>query len=135
GRWPREDPMDSLGERLIRPVFLGVQSLGECLFYGKPGGHDQGSLYAAVVKGRNSLEGVHLYTKSPVRRVRFLGDGSPAVRVISDRRDRDYDAVIITAPPSSLAVGTPFDNFSPKQVPWEVRDAMNSSHFITSCKV
>lgn len=133
-RWSGESPRDSLDQPLNKPAFLGVQSLVEFLFFGGPDG-PEGSLYAATKKA-TWRDGVHLYTGNPVRSLTFRPNPeAPNVRIISDRIDRDYQAVVVTAPPGSLAVETPFQNFDPTRLPWVVRDAMNLSHFITSCKV
>ena len=68
------------------------------------------------------------------------GEATPpepvTISVSADRRPATrYDHVIVTAMPWSLEVEAGFDNFPPPALPWRVRDAMKSSHFITSCKV
>lgn len=145
--WEDDAPSDSLGQHLDPPTFLGVQSLAECLFYRRD--ESEKSLYEAIKEAKRERAkqiGVHLYIDNPVRSLTFLEEArglpphrenpdGPPVRLVSDRITRDYDAVIITAPPWSLIVETPFENFSPDSLPWPVREAMNSSHFIPSCKV
>lgn len=131
-----KSPADSLGRPLTRPTFLGVQSLAECLFY-EPvtSGHAASqSLYAAIEKVRARKRGVHLYTSNALEGLRF-DKGRRCIRITSKKVNREYDCVLVTAPPWSLDVTAGFDKFQPKHLPWKVREAMNSSHFITSCKV
>jgi len=129
-------PIDSLGQSLPEPAFLGIQSLTDCLFYQPATSclRDSESLYEAMKRSRGNEDGVQLYTRNGVRCVR-LDQRRRYLRITSERVNRDYNAVIVTALPWSLEVGAAFDNFQPKHLPLIVREAMNSSHFITSCKV
>jgi tryptophan 2-monooxygenase len=128
--WDQENPKDSLEQPLVPPSFLGIQSLVECLFYMPPNGKED-SLYSAVTHARER-NGVHLYTRNPVRGVTFR---NARVHIVSDWINGDYDAVIITPPPWSLGIETAFDGFDPMGLPWAVREATDLSHFISSCKV
>jgi tryptophan 2-monooxygenase len=134
-----ETPEDSLGQPLAKPAFLGVQSLAECLFYEKASlfNGSRQSLYDAVKAARRTrkrMGGVHLFTQSGVRRVEKLQE-SGLIRLVSDKVTNIYNYVVVTAPPWSLQVEAGFENFDYDELPWETRQAMDSSHFITSCKV
>jgi tryptophan 2-monooxygenase len=134
---PEQIPCDSAGKKLATPRFLGVQSLAECLFYRRSLRYNgaEESLYEAMDKARGSRLGVHLYVRTPVRGIRRLGE-SGQIRISTEVAAAvEYDEVIVTAMPWSLEVESTFDRFRPSQLPWKVRDAMKSSHFITSCKV
>ena len=134
-----EKPRDSLEQELEKPAFLGIQSVADCLFYEQATSHtgEAKSLYEAVKESKRFKDGVHLYTGTCVRSVRLNRDQADAVlEISSDRMNREYEAVIVTAQPWSLEVAATFDNFQPTtELPLNVRQAMNSSHFITSCKV
>jgi monoamine oxidase len=135
-------PLDSLGHELVPPRFLGAQSIAECLFY-KPAitwTGEKASLYDAVRDAKSDLTGVRLYLRTPVRRIRRIQDDPPRLTLTTDKSgdladERIYERVIVTAMPWSLDVEGSFERFLPSQLRWVTRDAMKSSHFITSCKV
>src|SRR5262249_20728264 len=64
-----------------------------------------------------------------MRLMAFASTKSAGVSVSAPKKvNREYDAVVITAPPWSLDVTAGFDKFQPKHLPWKVREAMSSSH-------
>jgi tryptophan 2-monooxygenase len=139
-----ESPCDSLGRPLAKPAFLGVQSLAECLFYIPATRHDDPlkstSLYDAVEASRRTgkrQQGVHLFARNSVHQIRKREPNEGGgIHLVSQKVNGVYDHVVVSAQPWALQVEAGFENFEYEtELPWEVRDAMDSSHFITSCKV
>lgn len=125
---------DSLGQPLVPPNYLGVQSLAECLFYQPVVSKfvEPISLYQAT-----NLEQyqINLYTRNPVQKLKRYSDGK--IELSSEFQEpKVYDAVILTAPTWALQISTDFDGFNPKtELPFSVLNSIKVSHWISSCKV
>lgn len=122
---------DSLGHPLSPPGWLGVQSVAEALFYlpVRSAHVDNISLYDA--SQRDDYD-IHLYTRTPAR---VVMQAAPRVYIGSDIHGRYYDAAVLTCPTWALQMSMDFVGFTPEMLPFEVRNAIKSSHWITSCKV
>lgn len=120
--------VDSGGETLPPPGWIGVQSLAEGLFYlPAKGGR---SLYDATT---DRASNVNLYTKTPVTLLRKTGKGR--ILVESAVGSSEYQAVVVTSPCWALQLMTRIEGFGFDDIPFGVIHAIRSSHWITSCKV
>lgn len=132
-RFERGRPTDSLGYSLEPPVYLGVQSFADCLFYERVKSRyvEAMSLYEAMQETRYDI---NLYTRNGVRTITCLADRKLRIDSAAKPPD-DYDAVIITAPTWALQMSINFEGFDAHLMPFSVRDSVAVSHWITSCKV
>jgi tryptophan 2-monooxygenase len=125
---------DSVGGAFEAPHYLGVQSFAECMFF-QPVISDlvpAQSLYDAMAPAQE-VDGVHLFTRTPVSSIRRLADGR--IRVLAGPMAREYDALILT-PTTWAAQSIDVRGFDYKtQWPFEVQNSIKASHWITSCKV
>lgn len=125
---------DSLGNRFQSPTYLGVQSYGECLMFRSVSSAnpdvDGYSLYNAV---HSESHDINLYTSTRVNRVTKNPDGS--ITVGAGELQRTYDALVLTPPTWAMQLSIEFENFDFESIPMQVKTALKSSHWITSCKV
>jgi tryptophan 2-monooxygenase len=114
--------------RLPQSKYLGVQTLAECLFF-EPAGN----------QSLNDAKSVQLFLNTQVTHFSLTRQNErPQVKVVSQKwpRGRTYDAVIITTPTwagqhsiSSSGIDERLPKFD------KIRRALESSHWIASCKV
>jgi tryptophan 2-monooxygenase len=148
--------VDSWGGPFSHPIFLGVQSIAECMIFDdledpqKP----RQSFYGFAAKNRASsafqrkehgvsASGVALFMNTEVFRIkREVVDQADRFRVFFRRKgkagadafDAHYDYVIVTAP--SWAVQQLIDiDLGPNIIPKELTKTLNSAHWIASKKV
>jgi tryptophan 2-monooxygenase len=121
---------DSGGSPLHAPIYAGIQSLSEQMFYLPPPGSND-SLCSSMQKN----SGVRLFTSSPVNLISKQNDGSITVNVKDHTLPEPYDFVIVTAPIWAAQLSIKFDNFTTSQLPSSVYTAMDEQHLIASCKV
>lgn len=121
---------DSIGNPLHPPIYAGIQSLSEQMYYlAAPGAND--SLNTAVQNNGP----VRLFLSSPVNLISKQNDGSITVNVKDHTLPEPYDFVIVTAPIWASQLSIKFDGFSTGQLPSAVYTSMDQQHLIASCKV
>jgi monoamine oxidase len=120
--------LDSGGSNLPPPMYSGIQSLVEWLFYVQAPGAKQ-SLYNAV----NDSAGVSLFLNRSVQSITY-NDRNLIVR---DQFGNDpaFDYVVVTPEIWASQLGVVFNNFSPNDLPSTTLAARDEQHVIASCKV
>ncbi len=134
---------DSNGNLLANPSFLGVQSFAESMFYLPVTSQNRSnglSLYQATQMYPNF--NIKLFTQTPVTEIRKDQDNgkiyiaTPLNNILPLRQLPEYDQVIVTPTTWALQTSSLFTGFNfDTQLPFEVRDSIKTSHWITSCKI
>jgi tryptophan 2-monooxygenase len=122
---------DSAGNTLAPPLYRGIQTFSECLFFKpvKSSQVDPVSLFEAMGDPRYS---VNLFTQAPV--TRLASDDNDGINLTSLQGEQHYDVVIAT--PSTWALQMSCDlRFPPDRLPIAVKQSINSSHWISSTKI
>ncbi len=124
---------DSLGKPLPTPLYSGIQSLDEWLFYGTAPGQKL-SLYDASKQTPND---VTLYTQMFATRI---ANDAANDRILVTLNDNDAmtlscDYVVVTPNIWAQQMETAFVGFNPNDLPLEVTTSRNEQHLITSTKV
>jgi tryptophan 2-monooxygenase len=122
--------VDSLGNPLTPPFYLGLQSVAESLFY-VPFENSQQSLCGAMQPSAQA--GFHLFMQTPATSIALQGPG--VMDVTSAQGTKTYGAVIVTTPTWALEMSCPLIGFSEQQLPYNATLSIKESHWITSCKV
>lgn len=127
---------DNNGNPLTPPLFRGIQSLSELLFYLPPPGGSQ-SLYDAT-KG-TALMAPKIHVNTPVTRIqKTTVSGITGLQIYSANSSTPtfVHYAVVTAPIWATQLSIEFDGFSnANDLPWEVTTAMAEQHLIASCKV
>lgn len=121
---------DSLGNTLQSPLYAGIQSLSELMFYLAAPGMTE-SLYDAIT----NCSDVQLFTSSPVNLISKQTDDLIKVNTTTNLDKDPYDFVIVTAPIWASQLSIEFEGFTTAQLPSAVETAQNEQHLIASCKV
>jgi tryptophan 2-monooxygenase len=122
---------DSLGQPLAAPRYLGVQSIAEAMLYCPVQSPHVApvSVYDAT---RDARYRVRLYTRSPVQSVtRSNGE----LRIECAAHQRDYDAVLLTAPMSGSRCAIRMAGFTDAELPPDVTGGDRMSEWFASSKV
>ncbi len=129
--------VDSRGLTFVRPRYIGLAALSECLMFMK---------IAETGKSvhEHSLESMNgLLTDSSVTRLKKLANGKTRVyfnwqhsqpdqsRQLFD----DFDSVIMTLPSWLIETRIQLEGFTPQMLPFETINAYKTAHWETSCKV
>eukprot|EP00752_Nemacystus_decipiens_P000155 g155.t1 len=122
---------DSAGRLLTPPLYQGIQSLNEMLFYMRAPGSDN-SLYESYHGGDQRA---NLFVSKPVSLISKQQDGTITVGVEGETLPEPFDHVIVTAPIWAAQLSIKFEGFSTKELPSDVMTAMHQQHLIASCKV
>ncbi len=120
---------DSRGNTFAGPVFLGVQSFADCMFF-RPveSSHVSGSLYDAMQHGD-----VRLYTSTLVKSITKTAQG---IVIEADGLENTYDAVIMSPTTWAMQINTRINDFDvATEWPFPVQTSFAMSHWIRSCKV
>ena len=125
---------DSRGQIVYSPIYVGIQSLPESLFYHNADSVD-GDTRSLFDQLSHSGSGIRLFLQTEIKDIIFRGGGIKTVvtkYVSGEINQTDYSLVISTPTTwaTQLSYGTIF-----RGLPAEVWDAFHLSHWITSCKV
>ncbi len=125
---------DNNGNSLTPPLFRGIQSLSELLFYLPPPGGSQ-SLYDAT-KGTGLLA-PKIHVNSPVTKIeKETTAGVTYLRVYTGNTSIVTNYAVVTAPIWAAQLSIDFAGFNTaNDLPWQVTTAMAEQHLIASCKV
>ena len=126
-----EAVVDSIGNSLPTPHYMGVQSIPESLFFMPvESAHVENiSLYEAL---SHPDYDINLYLNTPAK---VVMNAHPRVFIGSDVAGSYYDAAIMTSPTWALQMSMDFVGFEPDVLPFSVVNSIKVSHWITSCKV
>jgi len=128
------DVTDSNGNKLEPPLYKGIQSLDEWLFYAPPPASDL-SLYD---KSKQSNPKVRILVETLVEELqKNSSTGKIQMKVNEVGVDKSYevDYVVITPTLWASELNVKLTGFDQSQMPSSVLSARNSQHIITSCKV
>ncbi|HXH92232.1 MAG TPA: FAD-dependent oxidoreductase [Thermoanaerobaculia bacterium] len=119
---------DSAGNRLPAPLYSGIQSLVEWLFYNPAPGATQ-SLFNAV----NDGGGASLFINRAVQSITW----NDSNLIVHDQSGSDtaFDYVVVTPEIWASQLGVIFKGFSPNDMPSTTLAARDQQHIIASCKV
>lgn len=121
------------------PHYLGVQSFSECALY-LPQQPTNLSLYDAITDPPSGVS-INLYPNTSVTK---LADGSSGSRFAltfdlnqstGQIETREYDIVVMTPATWASQLSINMANLSTDRLPFRTRSAMNTSHWIKSCKI
>lgn len=130
------DLRDSDNRPLTPPLYRGIQSLSELLFYLPPPDRTT-SLYEEVCAPNNpDSNSSLLFLKTPIVEIRKLDSGGFSL-IMDQLEDNPFavDHVIVAAPIWAAQLSIHFTGFSTEQLPWSVPTALAEQHLIASCKV
>jgi tryptophan 2-monooxygenase len=122
---------DSSGQRLVAPLYEGIQSLTEWLFYQVPPGASRSLFQAANDTTTNNAR---LYINRPVASVTKTGTGLTVTDANNNQQTFQYVVMTPTLGASQMSIALSGFNIS-TQLPLEVTAARNEQHNIASCKV
>ncbi|MEM6832136.1 MAG: NAD(P)/FAD-dependent oxidoreductase [Pseudomonadota bacterium] len=121
---------DTAGTAVDGPLYRGIQSLCEQLFYLRAPGASQ-SLYEASVTG----SGCEFYVRTPVTGITKTGSNTISVDAAGGHGGT-FNHVIVTAPIWAAELSIDFDGFDlSTELPTQVTSALGSQHIIASAKV
>lgn len=125
---------DSAGTPITPPLYRGIQSLIELLFFLSPPGKSN-SLYASCLSP--SDPSAQIFVNTPVVQLTRKSDGSITVKTGGNRPSTiDAHYVVVTAPIWANQLSIEFEGFDrATQLPWEVPAAIQQQHVIASGKV
>lgn len=128
-----QEVYDSMGIKMTGPLYRGIQSLSELLFYLPPPDRSD-SLYSACVNDADSS--ALLFVKTPIKEIQKLFNGGFSL-VMDEKGNPPFavDHVIVAAPIWAAQLSIRFTGFSTEQLPWSVPTALAEQHLIASCKV
>ena len=125
------------GGKIKAPVYRGVQSFAECMFF-LPADDAKSSVYDAVagnVPGAN----VNLYSETSVTALSGGDDTTTTTLTYQTKggsaKTATYDHVILTPTTWASQISINITEFSDKRLPFNIRSAMSTSHWIKSCKI
>jgi monoamine oxidase len=120
---------DSAGNPLPPPLYSGIQSLVEWLFYATPPGASK-SLFDSV---NDASSGNHIFINDAVRAITYEND---ALTVLDAKNNtRTFDYVVLTPQIWASQLGVDLRGFNANDLPDETISARNEQHVIASCKV
>jgi tryptophan 2-monooxygenase len=138
---------DTRGGTFSHPIFLGIQSLAECMLFDTLGSQCSRTSYFDLACGdtgkRSPCEaGIGLFMSTEITRLeRVITEQVEKFRLTfaydgdaTQSYSADYDYVIMTAPAWALQQLVTMD-LGPKILPKEITKTLNSSHWIASKKV
>jgi tryptophan 2-monooxygenase len=122
---------DTLGHPLAAPRYLGAQSLAEAMLYCPVQSAHVApvSLYEAL---RDDRYHVRLYMHSAVESITRVDH---EIRIACPTHQRNYDAVLLTAPMSGNRCAIRMDGFSEAELPFDVIGGDRMSTWFASSKV
>lgn len=123
---------DSDGNQLPAPLYSGIQSLVEWLFY-QPAPGEKKSLYDALVNSNASFGSINV--KRAVTAITKLSPTGPLQVTDQFNDTASYDFVIVTPQIWASQLSVALNGFSPNDLPPETLAARNEQHQIASCKV
>lgn len=128
----------SNGGQIQPPIYKGVQSFAECMFF-LPANHSGQSVYDAVA-GKIPQTDVNFYGNTSV--VAISGDDdAPKMTLTYQKKGgggsetAEYDYVVLTPTTWASQLSIDITGLSAGRLPFNVRSAMTTAHWIKSCKI
>lgn len=126
------------GGQIQPPIYKGVQSFAECMFF-LPANHAGQSVHDAVA-GKVPETNVNFYGSTSVV---AISDDDDAARMIvtfqkknsGESKTAEYDYIVLTPTTWSDQLSIDMTGLSAGRLPFNVRSAMTTAHWIKSCKV
>lgn len=118
-----KEVFDSKGQQLTPPLYRGMQSLVEFLFYSKPNGANS-SLY----------EGANLFINTSVSELTKKKNGIE-IKYGNEGLKSEFDYVVVTTTQWASEISIRFKKFSQNELPPQKITTHNIQHNITSCKL
>ncbi len=122
---------DSSGQRLVAPLYEGIQSLTEWLFYQAAPGASQSLFQAANDVTSND---VSLFINRPVASIAKTAQGLTVTDINGNAQNFQYAVVTPNLWASQMSIALSGFNIT-NDLPLEVTTARNEQHNIASCKV
>ena len=125
------------GGTIQSPIYKGIQSIAECMFF-LPANSAGESLYDAV-SGKVSGADVNFFSNTPI--VSIGGESGSTTTSLSyfeineNLITKDYDHVILTPTTWASQLSMDMTRLHADRLPYQVRSAMGTAHWIKSCKI
>ena len=125
------------GGKIKSPIYKGVQSFAECLFFlpANPAGH---SVYDAVNNTAPNTS-VNFYSETSVVAISGQAGNTTTSLTYQNKQGQrttvDYGHIILTPTTWASQLSIDTSGLDAKRLPYNVRSAMSTAHWIKSCKV